>query len=87
MVDLDTMRSGRWRRPGIAFITLITALCFTTLAISDPKKEIPPDDPSALTGPIFGDLPEGLPEANEGALEGGDTGTLVDARISGINDI
>ena len=83
MVDLDTMRSGRWRRPGIAFITLITALCFTTLAISDPKKEIPPDDPSALTGPIFGDLPEGLPEANEGALEGYN-GTLVDASENNV---
>jgi hypothetical protein len=41
-------------------------------------------DPSALTGPYFGDLPEGLPEANEGALEGGQTGTLIAASAENV---
>ena len=36
------------------------------------------NDPSALTGPIIGDLPENLPEANEGTFEGGETGTKED---------
>lgn len=37
------------------------------------------DDPSKLTGPEFGDLPDGLEEANHGAFEGGATGTPYDA--------
>ena len=54
---------------GAAFL----ATCFVgTLTYAE-------DDPSALTGPVFGDLPEGLPEANEGAFEGGVTGEAEDA--------
>lgn len=37
------------------------------------------NDPSRLTGPVFGDLPEDLEEANHGAFEGGQTGTPEDA--------
>ena len=35
-------------------------------------------DPSQYTGPIIGDLPEDLPEANAGAFEGGVTETPAD---------
>jgi len=47
------------------------------------------NDPSHFTGPTFGDLPAGLPEANEGALEGGFTGTNEDtyeANVAKKND-
>ena len=40
------------------------------------------NDPSAYTGPFFGELPEDLPEANEGALEGGETETTADANAN-----
>ena len=36
-------------------------------------------DPSRFTGPLIEDLPEGRPEANEGAFVGGRTGTSEDA--------
>ena len=39
----------------------------------------PPGDPSAFGPYVTGDLPDGLPEANEGTFEGGDTGTTADA--------
>ena len=29
------------------------------------------DDPSAFTGPVFGDLAEDLPHTNQGSFEGG----------------
>ncbi len=46
---------------------------------------IPPDeDPSAFTGPVFGDLPEGLPEANEGSFEGGHTETGEDTKVENV---
>jgi len=38
-----------------------------------------PNDPSALTGPVFGELPEDLEEANYGAFDGGVTGSPADA--------
>ena len=44
----------------------------------------PDDDPSAFTGPVFGDLPEGLPEAHEGSFEGGETGTAEDAAVENV---
>lgn len=53
-----------------------------------PPPPAPPpivvEDPSQLTGPAFGDLPEGLHEANEGAFEGGTTGTGADAAIANV---
>lgn len=51
---------------------------------ADPRDPIPLVDPSELTGPIFGDLPEGLEEANLGAFEGGVTGTSGDAASGNI---
>jgi FtsP/CotA-like multicopper oxidase with cupredoxin domain len=50
--------------------------------IVDVEEEgpFPPEgDPSAFTGPEFGDLDEGLPDTNEGSFEGGESGTPVDA--------
>ncbi|MFC1748306.1 multicopper oxidase domain-containing protein [Pseudomonadota bacterium] len=44
---------------------------------------IPPEgDPSAYTGPFIGEMPNSLPHANEGAFEGGDTGTNADANAN-----
>ena len=39
----------------------------------------PSGDPSQFTGPIIGDLPENLEEANHGSFDGGKTGTAADA--------
>ena len=36
-----------------------------------PTDPVVEDDPSQLTGPVFGDLPDGLEEANHGAFEPG----------------
>ena len=44
----------------------------------------PDDDPSAYTGPFFGDLPDDLPDANEGAFEGGETGSGEDAAVENV---
>jgi FtsP/CotA-like multicopper oxidase with cupredoxin domain len=50
-----------------------------------PQTDPPPTpDPSVPTGPIFGDLPEGLHEANEGAFEGGETGTVADITAQNV---
>ena len=56
----------------------------TTLSSSRADEPIPRNDPSALTGPAFGDLPEDLPPANEGALEGGTTGTAADTSAGNV---
>lgn len=65
-------------------LSILTLCCFGIMGCNDssdkstnpPVEDTPPDvvvdvDPSALTGPTFGDLPEGLEEANIGAFEGG----------------
>ena len=44
----------------------------------------PDDDPSAFTGPTFGDLDEELPEANRGSFEGGLTETSDDANLNNV---
>ncbi len=44
----------------------------------------PDDDPSHFTDLVTGQLPEGLHEANEGAFEGGVTGTAADAQIDNV---
>jgi len=43
-----------------------------------------PNDPSALTGPVFGELPEDLEEANYGAFDGGVTGSPADASAENV---
>ena len=56
----------------------------------EPETPTPPpvvvteEDPSELTGPTFGELPEGLTEANHGAFEGGATGTPQDAAQNNV---
>ena len=52
-----------------------------------PKDEnpFPPgDDPSAFTGPYFGDLENDLPEPNQGSFEGGVTETSTDAGMNNV---
>ena len=49
-----------------------------------PPVVIEEPDPSALTGPVFGDLPKGLPHANAGAFEGGETGTDEDPLAANV---
>jgi FtsP/CotA-like multicopper oxidase with cupredoxin domain len=62
-------------------VLLAIALVSGPLATSgEPPGPFPDeDDPSHFTGPLIEDLPEGLPEANEGAFEGGETGMAEDA--------
>ena len=42
------------------------------------------NDPSHFTGPQIGDLPEGLPEANEGTFEGGITESITDTHEANV---
>ena len=72
-------------------IVVTVTLCFaTTFVLADPPHDGEPtpypgeDDPSHFTGPEFGDLPEGLPEAHGGAFVGGNTGTGTDAGESNV---
>ena len=60
----------------------LLAVCFATSYAH--AQFPPPGDPSEFTGPVFGDLPDGLPEANEGSFEGGDTGTAEDAGATNV---
>ena len=41
-------------------------------------------DPSRYTGPQVGDLPEDLPEANQGTFEGGYTETITDTHEANV---
>jgi FtsP/CotA-like multicopper oxidase with cupredoxin domain len=68
----------------LALSALLPALFFTSSAFSQSAEEIPPGDPSALRDYQEGDLPEGLEEANHGALEGGETGTIVDTSAENV---
>ncbi len=72
-------------RPGIFFL-LVTTLCLwsTSVLSQGNSGEPPPFDPSGYTGPVFGDLPEGLPDANLGAFEGGETGQSEDASVDNV---
>lgn len=81
-INQNQSRKGTHLFCSAIFFSMI--LCFAPLAWSQGNGNPPADDPSALTGPIFGDLPEGLPEANEGALEGGLTGTIIDASAENV---
>ena len=77
----------------LRLIALISTLffAFSGLAAADgpkgPKGEqVEPsaDDPSAWGPEVYGDLPEGLEDANIGAFEGGLTGTPDDPAINNI---
>jgi FtsP/CotA-like multicopper oxidase with cupredoxin domain len=76
--------TGLWR-PRIAIGALLAASLLVAYAGADPPINQPPeDDPSHFTGPLVEDLPEGLPEANEGTYEGGVTGTAEDAGANNV---
>ena len=83
MIDKNICIFSRVRRH-LVTATLIPALLFTSNAFAQETEEIPNSDPSHLRPYVEGDLPEGLPEANAGSLEGGDTGTLVDASAENV---
>ena len=51
----------------------------------DDKNTTPPEgDPSAYTGPLIGDLAEGLPHANQGTFEGGVSESVDDTEESNV---
>jgi len=82
LFPLSSMKSGFF-----GLFLLLTTGCFDN--DDNDVEEQPPvvieePDPSALTGPVFGDLPEGLEEANHGAFEGGTTGTGEDAIANNV---
>ncbi len=74
----------------LSSMLLLTSGCFTgdeTVENIEPLPIVvvlPEPDPSELTGPVFGDLPEGLEEANHGAFEGGATGSAADTSINNV---
>ncbi|NOR19392.1 MAG: copper oxidase, partial [Xanthomonadales bacterium] len=67
-------------------LLVLTALSlFSVSALSQGSSgEPPPFDTSGYTGPVFGDLPEDLPDANLGAFEGGETGQGEDTSIDNV---
>jgi FtsP/CotA-like multicopper oxidase with cupredoxin domain len=51
----------------------------------DRRSPVPPeDDPSHFTDLVTGDLPAGLPDANQGTFEGGNTGTVADTEAANV---
>ena len=61
-------------------IWILAASCFVLpIAVGDLLY-----DPSQLTPLIIGNLPGGLPHANEGAFVGGETGTPADASVNNV---
>ena len=78
-------RPGALRTPGILLLILMSSILLPDFAYSQGNSGVPrPFDNSGLTGPVFGDLPKDLPEANAGALEGGETGAAEDAAIENV---
>ena len=70
---------------GVLVAILLSTLFPATLLEAQRGQGRPrPLDPSRPTGPAFGDLPEGLPDANAGALEGGQTGEAADAAAENV---
>jgi FtsP/CotA-like multicopper oxidase with cupredoxin domain len=61
-------------------------ICFISSSVyADDGPPFPPDDDPSRYGDLnTNDLPEGLPEANQGALEGGDTGTVADTATGNV---
>jgi len=76
---------GLWHPKSAAAAILAACLAVAYAGANPPHGPFPPeDDPSHFTGPLIEDLPEGLPEANEGSFEGGETGTLADAGANNV---
>ncbi len=71
-------------------VLILSAGFFASQASADfegwrDHSPLPPDgDPSAYTGPQFGDLPEDLPVANQGSFEGGESETAEDAALENV---
>ena len=64
---------------------LLAVWFVSTYAYAEDGSSFPPeDDPSRFGDLVTGDLPEGLQEANEGAFEGGNTGTGTDAGTGNV---
>lgn len=89
---------ARWRTHAIALATSLAVFAVALVALAhvmDTFGPPPTGDPSAFTGPIIGedeaiDDLEDLDPANEGAFEGGDTGTAEDAgenNVLGENEV
>jgi hypothetical protein len=71
---------GRW----LLWASVLLAAAVQADRPTDENPIPPDDDPSAFTGPYFGDLDDNLPEANEGSFEGGVTETHVDAGLNNV---
>ncbi len=72
-------------RLDILLATVITFFLYSTSVLAQGNSgEPPPFDTSGYTGPVFGDLPEDLPDANLGAFEGGETGQGDDTSIDNV---
>ena len=86
-MTMSPRTAPRFDSPLIARILSVLLLVFclasgSAFADQNKKKGNPyphRDDPSQFTGPIIGNLPEDLPDANLGSFEGGETGTPEDA--------
>ena len=73
------------KKPGILLVVMTALLLYSTSIFSQSNSgEPPPFDPSGYTGPVFGDLPDDLPDANLGAFEGGETGHAEDASVDNV---
>ncbi len=73
---------ARRRRGGRRLNLALVSLGGVFLAVSVGQAASFLFDASLPTGPFFGDLREDLIPANEGAFEGGDTGTFTDAGLT-----
>lgn len=73
------------RRAAVALLCIMCCVATNTYVFAEDDSPSPPeDDPSHFNEWVTGDLPEGLPEANEGALEGGNTGTITDTGVGNV---
>ncbi len=68
--------------------TTLLAACFCATNVygdADSGNPFPPDhDPSRFTELVTGDLPEGLPDANQAAFEGGVTESVADTEHNNV---
>ncbi|NIO17054.1 MAG: multicopper oxidase domain-containing protein [Deltaproteobacteria bacterium] len=85
--DTNEVASGSIKKAALSIASIPLGVLMTSLALAatlDFFGPPPPGDPSAFTGPLIGleyadDFLATLPHANEGAFEGGATGTFRDA--------
>jgi len=84
MADYPMKKRTVATRHMLTSLLISATLLSSTSVLSQENPTIPPNDPSALRNYAEGDLPEGLEDANHGALEGGETGTLVDTSAENV---